>query len=139
MLLHFHNPTCAYNQRYNLHQKPFLYFSQFSPPIPPLLVHKIALTISTSNPFVCTSAIFHLPFFVQPSQQSTPKIFSLPQPFFQFMLRQGTRELGSLVRTDTVLISPFFLELWTVITGLTITDSLSLILRKLVYSIHLLS
>ena len=28
------------------------------------------------------------------------------------------------MRTDTVLISPFFLKVWTVITGLTITDSL---------------
>ena len=44
-----------------------------------------------------------------------------------------TRELGSLVRTDTVLISPFFLKVRTVITGLSITDFLSLRLRELVY------
>ena len=44
-----------------------------------------------------------------------------------------TRELGSLVRTDTVLISPFFLKVRTVIAGLSITDFLSLSLRKLVY------
>ena len=47
-------------------------------------------------------------FCLQSSQQSTQKIFSLPQPFRQFRLPQGTREQVSLVRTDTVLISPFF-------------------------------
>ena len=35
-------------------------------------------------------------------------------------------ELGSLVKADTFLISPFVLTLWTVIAGLIITDSLSL-------------
>ena len=33
------------------------------------------------------------------------------------------------MRTNTVLISPFFLKVWVVITGLTIADSLSLSLR----------
>ena len=61
-------------------------------------------------------------------------MFFLPQPFSQFMVRRRTRELGSLVRNDTDLISPFFLKVWTVIMGLTITDSSSLRLRKLVYS-----
>ena len=42
-----------------------------------------------------------------------------PQTFCQFRLRQGTRELWSIVRTDTVLISPFFLKVWSVIAGLT--------------------
>ena len=46
---------------------------------------------------------------------------------------QGTKGLWSLVRNDTFLISPFFLKIWTVITGLTISDSLSLWLRKLVH------
>ena len=67
-------------------------------------------------------------FCLQSSQQSTQKIFSLPQPFRQFRLPQGTRERVSLVRTDTVLT-----VFWTVTTGLTITDSLSLSLQKLVF------
>ena len=101
--------------------------------IPPLLVHKIILTIPT--PFLYTSVVFAPPYFCeQPFQQSAPKIYFLPQPFSQFRLRQGTRKLGSLVSTDAVLISPFFLKVWTAITGLIITDSLSLKPRKLVYS-----
>ena len=95
----------------------------FHLPISPLLVRKITLT---KTPFLYTSATFHLPILYT-------KIFSLPQPFSQCRLRQGTRKLGSLVRTNTVLISLFFLKAWTVTIGLTTTDSLSLRLRKLVY------
>ena len=103
-------------------------------PIQPLLIHEIILTIPTNTPFFYTSAIFYLSTScVQPSQRSTPKIFSLPHPFNQFRLHQRTRELGSLMRTDTVSVSPFFLKVRTVITGLTITDFLSLRLRKLVH------
>ena len=79
-------------------------------PIPPSLVHKIIITIPTNTPFLYTSATLHPSnFCAQPSQQSAPKAFSLPQPFSQFRLHQGTRELGSLVRTQAVLISPFLL------------------------------
>ena len=90
--------TCSPNHLYNprSHSLP-LYFNNFSPPS----------------------------FCVQTSQQCTPKIFSLPQPFCQFRPDQGTSGFGGLLRTDTVLISPFF-KIWTVKTGLTITDSLSL-------------
>ena len=56
------------------------------------------------------------------------------QLFCQFKLRQGTMDLGSIVRIDTVLISPFFLKVWTVITGLTHNDYLLLRLKKLVCS-----
>ena len=97
----------------------------FHLPIPPLLVYKIILTIPTNAPLIYTSAILHPTIFTKnvfPTSTISP-----------FQLRQGNRELGSLVRTGTVLISPFFLKVWTVITGLTITDSLSLRLRKLVY------
>ena len=134
MLLHFHNPTCACNQRYNLHQKSItLPQSIFTSLFHPYLFTKSSLQSPlTSLPwYLCN---FSPPSFcVQPSQQSTPKIFSLAQQFCQFRLRQGKRELGVLVRTDTVLFSPFFLKVWTVIKGLTNTDSLSLTLRKLVY------
>ena len=96
-------------------KKPFLYLSQFSPPIPHLLVQKILLTIDTNIPFLYTSPSFFSPSFfcVLPSQQSTPKMFSLPQPKKSW-------------RTGTVLISLFFFKLWKVIKGLTITDSLLL-------------
>ena len=73
---------------------------------------KIILTI-TINLLPLYLSNFSLPYFcVQPSKQSTPRIFFLP-PFSQFRLRQGTRELGSHVRTDTVLLSsllPFLIQ-----------------------------
>ena len=50
VLLHFHTPTCAYNQRYDLHQKSVPL--HFYLPIPPLLVHKIILTVPTDTPFL---------------------------------------------------------------------------------------
>ena len=103
-------------------KNPFFYFSQFSPPYS-------TLTWSQNhpyNPFRYISAIFHLP-------KIYPKKYFLPQPFSHFRLRKGSRELGSLVMTDTALISPFFHKVYTVITELTITDSLSFRLKKLVY------
>ena len=100
-----------------------------------LLVHKIIPTIPNNSPFLYTSAIFYLLIFAynQPSQQSIAKISSLPQPLSQFSLHQGTRELGCLFGTDIILTSHFFLKVWTVTTGLTITGSLSLRIRILVY------
>ena len=53
-------------------KNPFVYFSQFSS-------RYYILTIPTNTPFLYTSAIFHLYFCVQPSQQSTPKIRYLLQ------------------------------------------------------------
>ena len=116
-------------------KNPFLRFRQFSPPILLLLVHKIIPTIPNNSPFLYTSAIFYLLIFAynQPSQQSIAKISSLPQPLSQFSLHQGTRELGCLFGTDIILTSHFFLKVWTVTTGLTITGSLSLRIRILVY------
>ena len=63
MLLHFHNLTCTCNQPNNLYQNLFLYFSQFSPPFPTILVHKIILTIPTNTQFLYTSVILHLLIF----------------------------------------------------------------------------
>ena len=127
MLLHFHSPTCSCKQRYNLYQKTA-----------PLLQ---SISISLFHPHLFPKSSLRSPirspsppsFCVQPSQLSAPKTFSLPQPFRQFRLRQRTRKLERLARNDTVLISPFFLKLWKVIAGLTVTDSLLLRLRKLVY------
>ena len=107
----------------------------FHLPILLLLVHKIIPTIPNNSPFLYTSAIFYLLIFAynQPSQQSIAKISSLPQPLSQFSLHQGTRELGCRFGTDIILTSHFFLKVWTVTTGLTITGSLSLRIRILVY------
>ena len=88
MLLHFHNATCAYNQCYNLHQKtvPLLQsiFTSYSSLIcsqnPPYNPHQNLIPLYPCN--------FSPPFFcVQPFQQSTLKIFSLPEPFCQFNQR----------------------------------------------------
>ena len=127
----FPNPTYAYNHRYNLHQTfvplpqtlfTFLFHSY--------LFAKSSLQSSLRLPTSITKQLFI-------SHQSTPNVLSLPQfPYQQFSqcrLRQGTRELESLVRTNTVLISLFFLKLRTVITGFKTTDSLSLRLRKFFY------
>ena len=111
-------------------KNPFLYFSQLSPPYSTLTIP----SLQSSKTFLSSiTQQFFTSFCVQTSQHSTPKLFSLPQSFSQFRLRQRTKELSSLVRNDTVLISPFFLKVWTMVTGLTITDSLSLRLIKLVY------
>ena len=101
-------------------ENPFFYFSQFLPPYSTLTCsqnhsynsHYHSLSLYFSN--------FSPPYFCV---QSSPKMLSLPQPLCHFRLREGTRELRSLFRTDTVLISPFFLKVWTVITGLTTADS----------------
>ena len=133
MLLHFRNPIYANKRTYNLHQKSvsllqsiFTYFTLTCSQNHPYNPHKYSRFLYLRN-------ISPLYFHEQPSQQSAPKIVSLPQPFIQFRLRQGTRKLGSIVETDIVLVSHFFLKMFTVITGLEATDSLSLRLRKLVY------
>ena len=108
-----------------LQSPPKIHFStslNFYLPIPLLLIPKIILAIPTKTYFLYTRQFFTSLLLRTTSQQSTPKILSLPYPFSQFRLREGTRKLGSLMRTDTVLISIFFLKVCTVITGLTTTD-----------------
>ena len=87
--------------------------------IPPLRICKIILTISTNTLFPYTSAIFHLPTFAYNHPNYLhQKHFSCVSHLVNSGCVQGPRKIGSLVRTDTVLISPFFLKVWTVITGL---------------------
>ena len=81
-------------------------------PIPPLLVHKIILTTPTNTLFLYTSANSHLPIIAYNHPNNLHQKNSLPQPFSQFRLRQGNRVLGSLVRTCTVLVFPYFLKVW---------------------------
>ena len=75
--------------------------------IPHLLIHKIILPISTSS---IPQQFFTFLFLRTTIPTIYPKNIFLPQPFRRFRLRQGIRELGSLVRNDTVLTSPFFLK-----------------------------
>ena len=111
-----------------------------------LLVYRTTPTISTKNPFlhfIQLSPDYYLltylqyypcnpyqHFFCQYQKQFTPKEISLPQPLNQYRLCQGNGELGSLVRTDTVLVSSSFLEVWAGKTGHTVTGSLSLRLKR---------
>ena len=63
VLLHFHNPTCAYNNFKIFTKNRSSTSVNFYLPIPPLLVNKIILTISINTTFLYTSAIFHLIIF----------------------------------------------------------------------------
>ena len=89
---------------------PFFYFSQFSTPYSSLICSPTTLLFLYLSPTIYTKKI--LPKSTNPRDQWVT---------------------GSLVITETVLISPFLLNIWTVITGLTITDSSLLRLRELVY------
>ena len=84
-----------------------IYFStsaNFHLSILPLIVHKIILTIPYNTPILNTSVIFQLLIFPYNLPNNLHHI-SLPHPLGQSWLRQETRKLGSLARTDTVLIS----------------------------------
>ena len=107
-------------------------FSQFLPPYFTLIC-KIFLTIPTNIPFLYTSAIFHLPIFVGAIATIYVKVLSLLQPSSKFRWYQETNQQRSLLRTDPVLTSLLFVKVKSEKTGLRITDSLSLRLRKLVY------
>ena len=104
-------------------ENPFIYFSQFSTPYS-------TLTWSQNHPY--NSFPLYLSNF-SPSNTLHQKLFSLPRLFSHFQAASKTREIDSLVRIDTVLISPFFFKVQIVITGRTVIDSLSFRLRKLVF------
>ena len=91
----------------------FLYFSWFLPPYFTLTCsqnHPYNLHLHSIPLYLTNFSSFY--FHVQPSQQSTPKTFSLPEPFSKFRLREGTRKLDNLVKTDAVLVSPFLIKVW---------------------------
>ena len=126
-LVHTTTPTIFIKNRFSTSVN-------FHLPIPLLLVHKIIHTNPINTIFLYTSAIFHLSIFLHNHPSNLHQIYF---PYFSHLAISGcvigTRQLEGLVTTDTVWISPFFLKVWTVIMGLTITDSLLLRLRKLVY------
>ena len=94
---------------------------------------------SSPNTLSFTSVNFQLPIpalFVR--QQHSLFLYLSPTIYTKKILPKSTNPrdqwvTGSLVITETVLISPFLLNIWTVITGFTITDSSLLRLRELVY------
>ena len=114
-------------------QSSLNFFSgNFHLPIRHLLVHKIILAILTNAPFFYTSALFQLPVLRKAILTIHIKsVFSILHLFSQLRLRRVTIEQGSLVRSNIVLISLFFLKVSAGITGLPMTHSLSLRLRKL--------
>ena len=122
--------TCTYNHPHNLHQK-------FVPPLQltftslfhhPLLIHKTILSIPINTPSLCNSAIFKVPIFTYSHPYNLlQKLF----PFLNHLVNSGWIKVP--VTSDTVLISSCFTEVWAGIPALTITDLLSLSLRKLVY------
>ena len=60
--LSFSQPfTTLLHNPYNLYKNVSSANSHF--PIPPLVVHRIILTITTNTPFFYILALFHLPFF----------------------------------------------------------------------------
>ena len=99
----------------------------FHLPIPPLLFNKIILTTSTNTPFIYATAIFHLPIF----GYNHPS--NLHQKYFPYHSNLANSNCVKGQESYGVLISPLFLKVWTVMTGLTITDSLLLRLKKLVH------
>ena len=93
----------------------------------PNLFVKSSLQSPLTLPSSISQQFSPLYFCVQLTLQATSKVFSLPLSFIQFRLRQGTNKKGSFVRTDNSLISLFFLKVQESIAGLTVTDSLPLV------------
>ena len=86
----------------------------FHLPIPPLCFTKIILTIPTNTPFLYAAAIFHLPVFAYND------LSNLNQKHFLYLIRLTNSQCVKVQRSYRVLISPFFLKVWTAIAGLTV-------------------
>ena len=99
----------------------------FHLPIPPLLFNKIILTIPTNTPFIYTAATFYLPVFAYND------FSNLHQKYFPYLSHLVNSDCIKGQRSSGGLICPFFLKVWTVMTGLTITDSLLPRIKKLVH------
>ena len=119
-----------------LQSPPKIFFStsvNFHLAVSPLFFYSISLQFPLTLPFFLPQQLFTSLFSRTIIPAICIKNIFLLQPFSKFRLRQSTKELRSLVWNDSVLISLFFLKVLTVIIGLTITDFLSLRLKKLVY------
>ena len=93
MPIHFNNLTCAYNHAKDLYQKSVS-----------LLVHKIILITPANTPFLHTPVILHLLTFACNLPNNLHQKCFLLLSMSQFRLCQRTRKLGTLARTDTVLV-----------------------------------
>ena len=102
----FSKPYFAYKHPNNLHQKsvPLLY-SIFTCLSHLYLFTKSFLQSPLTLPFSIIQQFFTSLFLHTTIPTIYTKNISLPQPFRQFRLPRGTRELGSLARNNTVLIS----------------------------------
>ena len=113
VILHIHEPTWAYNHPFNLHQISIpLLQSIFTS-----LFHTYLFTKSSWKPLLVLPSSMPQQFLISLFLRTTiPKIYTKnifsTSTFPPLRLHQGTRELGNLVRIDTVLISPFFLKVW---------------------------
>ena len=133
MLLHFHNPSCGYNQRCNLTKKQFLFFSQFLLP----LIHPYLLTKSSlQSPLTLYSYITQQCFTSLLLRTTIPTIYTkniFPASkisAIQAVSRdQGTREYCE----DWHCFNPSLLPQTMDSESSDITDFLSLRLIKLVY------
>ena len=106
-------------------------FVNFLLSFPSLLFNKIILTIHTYTPFLYITAFCHLPIFAynHPSNLHQ-KCF----PYLSHLSSSGrVKAQWSYGVLWGFLIPPFFLKVWTVITGLTITESFLLRLIKWLY------
>ena len=121
MLLHFHNPSCGYNQRCNLYQETVpLLQSIFTSLFHPYLFAKSSLQSPLTLPFYIAEQLFTSLFL----RTTIPAIYtknifptsnSLP-----IQAASRYQEVREYCEDWHYLIFPFFLKLWTVIAGLTL-------------------
>ena len=136
MLLHFHNPSCGYNQCCNPYQETVpLLQSIFTSLFHPYLFTKSSL----QSPLTLPSYIIQQ-FFTSVSLRATiPTIYTKnifpTSNILPIQAASRYQDVREYCEDWHCLISPFFLKVWTVIAGLTHnTDSLSIRLKKLIYS-----
>ena len=131
MLLHFQNPTCTYNHPYNLHEKSFPLLQSTFTSLFPCFLTKSSLQSTLTLPSSIPQYFFHLPTFACNHPNNLhQKCF----PYLNHLPNSGcVKEQRSYGVLWAFLIFPFFLKVWAVIAGLTITDSSSFRLIKLVY------
>ena len=126
--------TCTYNHSHNLHQKFVSTSANFHLPISPLyLFPKPSLQFPPISPTSVTHQLLSSLFLHTAMPTIFSKNFFPTLTIYPIQTTSRDHEQGSLVRTDTVLISSNFSVLWTGIAALTLTDSLSFSLRKLFY------
>ena len=136
MLLHFHNPSCGYNQCCNPYQETVpLLQSIFTSLFHPYLFTKSSL----QSPLTLPSYIIQQFFTSVSSRATIPTIYTKnifpTSNILPIQAASRYQDVREYCEDWHCLISPFFLKVWTVIAGLTHnTDSLSIRLKKLIYS-----